>query len=113
VLASNGGAGWRWQAGRLGFGIQDTTAVLLPLECQNGQTWGICTFEREYSKTRGRPFWSHAVLAVLANLPTSGPKRRSLRHGVTSQGQAVKASKGRAERSVADFPHPRGSAGLQ
>ena len=56
-------------------------------------------------------FWSHATLAVLANPSPSRSKRHSLRHGVTSQGQAARAWKGRAERSVADFPHPEAVQG--
>ena len=35
----------------------------------------------------------------------------TLRHGVTNQGQAARAWKGRAERSVADFPHPEAVQG--
>ena len=40
------------------------SVLLLPLECQ---TWDICTFGRENAKDSRSAFWSHAVLAVLAN----------------------------------------------
>jgi hypothetical protein len=113
VLASNGGVGWRWQAGRLGFGTQDTTAAFgaAPLRVPERPNLGHLHYRTRRLKNSRSAFWSHVVLAVLANLSASGPKRHSLRHGVTSQGQAAKASKGRAERSVADFPHPEAVQG--
>lgn len=98
-----------WQAG---LGIQDTTAAFgaaLPRVLERSNL-GHLHFRTRRLKNSRSAFWSHVVPAMLANL-SSGPKRRSLRHGVTNQGQAAKASKGRAERSVADFPHPEAVQG--
>ena len=72
-------------AGRLGFGIQDTTAAFsaAPLKVPERPNLGHLHFRTRRRKNSRSAFWSHAMLAVLANLSTSRPKRRSLRHGVT------------------------------
>jgi hypothetical protein len=82
VLASNGGVGWRWQAGRLGFGIQDTTAAFgaAPLRVLERPNLGHLHFRTRRLKTRGRPFGRMSCSLCLLISP---PVARSVAHSGT------------------------------